>query len=330
MAEQDKKISSKLRKIDRVLKWIDLGLLIFLLIAALFFRAPWKVIALLLIIIAVCTVLPKPYRKWFWLSVAAIVLMLIIWIFLPDDNEGWRPYTFVEELAALEAKYAIPDSENAATIYNNLLEGYDFDTMLADFLDPNLENLTRCEPWSSENYPELAKWLEERKYIIEKLLEASKFEKCRFPIVTEPWSLSQSTHQATKRLWAKLLIRAANNDLADGRINEAIEKNLAIFQMAKHQYQHPMATDLLVALAIEAFATKQCNKFVVNDNAEEEHLNIFEKAVADIKHGWDSDITRILECEKLMAKNMMCGMAYEIHSDGRTRFSRDPAAAMRS
>ena len=89
----------------RILKWIGLVLLVLLLIAALIFQAPWKVIALLVIVLAACTILPKPARKWFWLSIAAIVVVLIIWVFLPEDNEGWRPYTFDEELAALEAKH---------------------------------------------------------------------------------------------------------------------------------------------------------------------------------------------------------------------------------
>ena len=89
---------------------------------ALTFQAPWKIITLLAIILAACTVLPKQIRKWFWLSAGVVVLILIIWIFLPEDNEGWRPYTFDEELAAMEAKYAIPDEENAATIYNELMQ----------------------------------------------------------------------------------------------------------------------------------------------------------------------------------------------------------------
>ncbi|MHC4654485.1 MAG: hypothetical protein ACYS91_05630, partial [Planctomycetota bacterium] len=98
MAEQKDK-----KKKPGIYKWIGLTLLAILIILALFFQAPWKVTAFLLIVLAVCTVLPKPARKWFWLSVAAIVVLLIIWVFLPEDNEGWRPYTFDEELAAIEA-----------------------------------------------------------------------------------------------------------------------------------------------------------------------------------------------------------------------------------
>ena len=189
--------------IVRVLKGIGLGLLVLLLIAALIFQAPWKVTVLLFIILAACTVLPKPYRKWFWIYVAAVVLVLIIWVFLPEDNEGWRPYTFDEELAALEAKYAIPDSDNAAKIYDELLKSYDGErfvypdlssvdigdaniveymklskkakpknTFYPDFWDEELEDLTISKPWSSKDYPELVKWLKEKhESTIEKLMQ---------------------------------------------------------------------------------------------------------------------------------------------------------------
>jgi len=179
MAEEQVK-NKKPVIINRILKWTGLGLLVLLLIASLIFQAPWKVISSLLIILAACTVLPKPYRKWFWLSVAAIILVLIIWVFLPEDSEGWRPYTFDEEFAALNAKYAIPDSENAATIYNALREAYDPNTMHPDSSDPNIVILTRREPWSSRDYPELAKWLEDQQNTIEKLIEASRINSCQY------------------------------------------------------------------------------------------------------------------------------------------------------
>ncbi|GAG84609.1 unnamed protein product, partial [marine sediment metagenome] len=129
----------------RILKWIGLGLLTLLLIVAVIFQAPWKVITLLVIILAACTVLPKPVRKWFWLTAGVVVIALIIWVFLPERDGDWRPYTFDEELAAIEAKRAIPEEENAATIYNALLESYDSNAIYPDFLDRELDDSTRSE-----------------------------------------------------------------------------------------------------------------------------------------------------------------------------------------
>jgi FtsH-binding integral membrane protein len=70
----------KRRIIKRIFKWIGLGLLVAPIFAALIYDAPWKVLALLLILLAAHTILPKAAIKWFWLSVAAVVVILIIWV----------------------------------------------------------------------------------------------------------------------------------------------------------------------------------------------------------------------------------------------------------
>ncbi|MFQ6036920.1 MAG: hypothetical protein ACE5NM_13860, partial [Sedimentisphaerales bacterium] len=92
MAEE-KQEKKKAGIIWRILKWIGLATLALLLILAIVFQVPWKVITLLFIVLAACTILPRQMRRWFWFSVGAIVAVLIIWVFLPEDDEGWRPYT---------------------------------------------------------------------------------------------------------------------------------------------------------------------------------------------------------------------------------------------
>jgi hypothetical protein len=329
MAKKKQQTEKKKRGLcRRIFKWIGLGLLSLLIIAATFLHAPWKVITLLLIILAACSALPKPARKWFWLSAAAVVIASIIWVFLPDDTEGWRPYTFDEELAALEAKYAAPDEENAAMIYNKLFEDFDIDSNQPEFflvLSPSSIN----EPWLSKDHPETAEWLKTQQSTIETLMQASKIEECRFSIPSDHFTFGESMKRlAPMRQCAFLLVSAANNDIAEGRIQQALEKNLTILQMAKHQCQQPTIIDMLVGIAVESLATNQFNRFVVTGDATEERLSVIEKAVADVKHDWSSDLPRVLECEKLMAKNLWA-FFYEVNSEGRTRFRRDPTAAMR-
>ncbi|MGB2806610.1 MAG: hypothetical protein WBC22_02635, partial [Sedimentisphaerales bacterium] len=232
MAEQEKK-KKKQRTIGRILKWIGLTLLVILIMLALIFQAPWKVITLLLIVLAACTILPKPYRKWFWLSVVVIVVVLIIWVFLPDDNEGWRPYTFDEELAALEAKYAIPDSENAATIYNQLLEDCNDSEFYGNLSKEVQRELPIREPWLSQEHPELVEWIKSHESTIAKLKEAAAIEKCHFTI-THPEDEQRIRRSRMVRRWAFLLISAANNDLGQGRTDEALKKLITIFEMGKH------------------------------------------------------------------------------------------------
>lgn len=316
--------------VRQIFKWIGLGLLALLLIAALIFQAPWKVITLLLIILLACTILPKPLRKWFWLSAAAVIIALIIWVFLPDDNEGWRPYTFDEELAAIEATRSIPDAENTATIYNKLMESYDANDFDAIYSDPNTFDIIYRNPWLSKDYPEVAAWLQRNQSLIETLMEISKTERCIFPI-RDPTNLSQQLVDRTTamRRWAFLLVIAANNDTAEGRIKESLQKNITILQMGNHLCQQPATLDLLANIAVRAIALRQFNRFVISNEPKEAHLNLIEKALAKIKYDWSSDLLRILEYEKLIYRNEFCKCFYEINSNGKIRFSHDPEKTMR-
>ena len=158
MIEEKKEKKKKHGLVKRTFKWIGLGILILLILLALIFEAPKKLVILLLIILAAFTALPKPARKWFWLGVGALALVYIIWVFLPENNEGWRPYTFDEELAALEAKYAIPDEENAALGYDTIFETLDTDSNQPEFFLKTKPS-SKDEPWLSKDHPETAEWL---------------------------------------------------------------------------------------------------------------------------------------------------------------------------
>ena len=316
--------------VKRILKWIGLGLLALLLIAALIFQAPWKVITLLLIFLFACTILPKQMRKWFWLSAGTVVIALIIWVFLPDRKGDWKPYTFGEELAAIEAACAIPDEENAATIYNELLDRYDSNSFYAGLPESELKKVPMREPWLRGEHPEIAEWLEKHQTTISMLLNASKIEKCRFPINADVVSIGYTIDRlGPMRKWAYLLISAANNDMAESRIDQALEKNIAVIQMGNHQCQQPTILDMLTGFAVEALALRQFNRFIVTGDATEEHLTIIEKALTEIRHDWSYDFPRILDCEKLMAKNFWA-MLYEANLKGTTRLSRNPWAAPRA
>lgn len=358
---------NKRRKIGRILNWIGLGSLSLIIIAAAHFRAPWKVIVLLLIFLSACTVLPKPAIKWFLAGVAVVILALIIWVFLPEDNEGWRPYTFDNELAELEAKYAIPDSENAAVIYNQLLAdeakykerqqekgdklvaellekgtvsipvedvndtnnlfGFSYSTFYPDFWNSDIDYLTRTQTWSSKQYPRAAQWLRQRESTTNMLLEASRKQRCSFPIPPDAMSLRSSMERyGPMRRWAMLLVQASNNDLGDGRLGAALEKTLAVLQMANHLYQQPLLMDFLVAQAFEIHALENLKRAVIQEDFATQHLDLIRETLEGIERDWRSDFLRILECEKLMAKNMHAGLLFEINQDGDIRRTRCPKA----
>lgn len=333
MTEQEQQNSqSEIKKrphlASRIVRWMWIGLLLLLLAAGLFFQAPWKVTTLVLVFLLAATILPRACRKWFWVGVGCVVAAIIIWVFLPEDSKGWRPYTFDKELTALKAKYAVPDEENAAVIYNQLLEDYNEATFEPNFVDPNLKGLIRKEPWSSKDYPEAAQRLQQQESTIAKLIEAAEIEQCRFPINADIMSTSDRTNRlATMKKWAHLLISAANNDMAEGRTEEGLQKYIAVLQMAKHQHQQPSLIDLLVGVSIEVLSTNQLNRFIVTGDATEERLNLIEQALSEIKYNWSYDWPRIIDYEKLLAKNFL-GMFYGVSPEGKIRLN--PSVAKRA
>ena len=315
--------------IKRIFKCFGLGLLVLLIIAALIFGAPWKVITLLLVILAACTVLPKWARKWFWLSAGVAVLMLIIWVFLPEDNKGWRPYTFNEELAALQAKYAVPDEENAAVIYDKLFEEMDGDANEPEFFLQSSPS-SKDEPWLSKDHPETAEWLKGQQDKISILLQAAKKDKCYFTIYADPWSFGQYMERLPKiRRCAFLLVSAGNNDIAEGRIGTGLEKYFCIIGIADHLYQQPAMIDLLVGFAIESLASTQLNRFVIESQPNGEQLEVIADSIKGQENNWESDFIGVLEYEKLFAKNTFCSTAYQVNPQGKVRLSRDPYAGMK-
>jgi hypothetical protein len=324
--EQEKKKPGIVR---RIFKWIGLGLLTVLIILGLVFQAPWKVITLLLIVLAACTILPKQLRKWFWLSVGVVVIALIVWVFLPQETEGWRPYTFDEELAALEAKRAIPDEENAAIIYNQLLDSYDSNSFSHDFLVGEVGRIIRFEPWSGDDYPEVARWLGSHERIIARLLEAAQIEKCRFAIHADLVGFDSTMNRLSPmRQWAYLLMSSANKDIAESHPDKAFEKVKTVLQMAKHQFQQPTIIDTLVGIALDALGHKQFNRIVMSNDTTEEHLSAIEDTLSKNRFNWSCDFPRILEHEKLFAKNFW-GMFYAINPEGKVRRSPNPMAIIR-
>jgi len=307
----------------RIIKWEVLGLLTILMILALVAQASWKIITLLAIILAACTILPKQSRKWFWLGVGAVILVLIIWIFLPEDNEGWRPYTFDKELAALEARYAIPDEGNAAVIYDALLRDDNPNTYYPDFLDPNVDRFARSEPWLSREYPELAQWLESHQNTIAELIQAFHKDKCYLPVPVG--SLASNRHVerlAPTRRWTSLLLYAANNDIGEGRINAGIEKYLCLIQMANHVCQQPK-TYQIINFQFERPILSLLNRFVIENQPTTEQLQRISNSIRDQEDNWGSDFIRIFEYNKLAEKNRFCSLAYEVNQKGKVRLSRN-------
>jgi hypothetical protein len=343
---KQKKTPRKKCLFEKILDWIGLTILFLFVVGLIVLRAPWIVVAVLIAILLVNTVVSKPIRKWIWLTVAIILATFVIWVFLPDDNEGWRPYTFDEELATVEAKRSIPAEENAATIYNQLLKNYDPNSFDKDFFSYANIDLILSEFWTNNTYPEVTQWLKSNQNLIDQLMQASQKNKCCFPLagdidslklkppvdfedVTEFWWSSEKRLTPMRRLGVLLTI-SANNDVAEGHIDQAIEKYIATIQIAKHLCQQPTPMDLLVGIGINLRGLEQINEFVVTGNATDEQIQLLDDALESIDYDWRTDLSQIFDRQKLMFKSFMCAMFYQINREGKVRLNRDPRSTLRA
>ena len=313
-----------------IFRWIAQVLLALLLIMLIFFQAPWKIITLLSIVLAACTILPMPFRKWFWLSVAFILLVLVIWVFVPEDNYDWSPFTFDDEITTREVKYAIPDKENAAVIYNGLLQDFDPRKMNLKFLPPGVRKIVLSEPWIGSDYPELVQWLSGHETVIRTFPQVYRIRTCRFPgnyKLSVTGKLQINRYVALKS-WAVLLMLSGNNDIAENRINQGLLKYLNTLRIADHLYQQKRMVDFLQSFTIENLTLIPISRLVIEESLIDKQLRIISDDLTNLEDNWSSDFLECLEHEKLYVKNTFCSLIFEKDLKDRIRYSRNPAAAI--
>lgn len=328
MDGQEQKTKRKfLGIIKSVFKYLWLILLVLLLAGAIWFQTPLKITAFIVIFLLASTVLPRPLRKWFWLGVCAIALMLIIWVFMPSSG-NWKPYKydFEQDLAALGRNHVITDEENAATIYNKLFEQAIFDGNEPEFFTHS-EPSSISGPWLSSEHQQMANWLQLQSENINSLMLASGRRLCQFKLWTS-YLEEMPERQSKMRRCAQLLLAAANNDVAEGRTEQWMEKCLCILRMAEHCRQQPTRIDMLIGTAIEPLAIEQFKTFVVTDNPTEGQLTTIEEALGYIEHDWSRDLPIFIVYDKIMFKSLL-STQYEINQSGKTRLSQDPFVEIR-
>ena len=209
-----------------------------------------------------------------------------------------------ERLAAIEAARAIPDSENAAIIYSRLLENPDAhwpDGGLA-FIDADSDMLTRSQPWLERDYPELADWIKERQWLIDELLVASTLEKCHFPINIEPSRPGLIRRLRTMRRWQRLLKRAANNDVAEDRIDDAIAKWRCLIQVGGHLQQQWSLIEFVEGSSFESVGANQASAYVMEGDPDEHQLHRIASLPVETRDNWDTFLGRIAPVEELGEK----------------------------
>lgn len=238
------------------------------------------------------------------LAVIVVVLAAIIGYLLVTYESAEN------QLAAIDAARAIPDSENAATIYNELLAEDEEIPRWPDFLGEDADWITMRLPWTGTDYPNLAAWIKEHQPTIARLLRACEFEQCRFPIAdyANQWMSGPVARLSAIRGWTYLLARAANNDIAENRVNDAIDKYRCVTQLARHLYQQPILIDHLVAIGVEGVALRGMTQFIMQGDPTESRITAMEDFLLPTQDNWSGDSALMLR------PNSSSTLSPEIHS----------------
>jgi hypothetical protein len=204
-----------------------------------------------------------------------------------------------ERLAVIEASLAIPDSENAAIFYDKLLQNPD--AIMKD--QSNLHGpdimATRSQYWTKEDYPKIAIWITDHQWLINELMKVKQFEKCRFPLIVEPRNSIPLNRARTMRQWTFLLCQAANNDVGEGRIDDAIAKWQCLIQIGKHFRQQSQLFEYLSGMGIESVGTMKTISFLAESNASENHLRKIESFQVQTHDDWPAVLDRTGPIEQI-------------------------------
>jgi len=206
-------------------------------------------------------------------------------------------------LGGIDAAHAVPDEQNAARDYAQLALN---DT--GAFLDPqllaqNVQAATLAQPWRSVDFPEAAKWVQERQAIIDALLQAGRKPKCWFPLA-DGYRQSGGRFQVGY-YGTLLLLRAANNDLAEGRTEAGMEKLLCVLQMMEHYRSQMDLRDRYAGMSFASEGLKRLNRLLVTEKVPQEWLARLEAALPPVRDVRDRELRQLQEIEGLRVRKYL-------------------------
>jgi len=230
--------------------------------------------------------------------------------------------TSQERLATFDAAHAVPDEDNAAILYSELLQGEEvplsdlavkiaslqdvvLDPMSArDFrttqrqlrelvppegMDPNLIWFAASHAWKSAERPELKAWLDAHRHRLDKMLEAAGRSSCRFPLRPGPGQMGLlDVPSGAVRQNVLLLRAAAGNDLGEGDVDAALAKWRALMTVGRHLRDQPTSFCLLSGIATEAAALGHIRESVVEGSCTDRQLQVLATECERGDRPWES------------------------------------------
>lgn len=179
----------------------------------------------------------------------------------------WLKPTATEQLAEINAARAIPDNENAALVYAQILRDPCETVTMAELCMPlsdadrnrrytlsaNIRKYweltgTRIspnvytKPWSRTQHPKLAMWLDEQNRHLSILAEAVELKHCVFPIELGIDSEQPSWGHTLNSLlsdFKRILRTSAMLKWSEGRVPEIIKGMLTVVSIGRHLQKQP-------------------------------------------------------------------------------------------
>ncbi len=262
--------------------------------------------------------------SWLWVGTIILFVLVAIMAYLwPGGGGTWHPYRFDDELAAIEAKRAVPDAENAALRYEAVLAGMDLDDE-PDFVfsGSSLRDEPGQHPWRAKEYPLASAWLDSQSATIGRLLEIGRMEKCRWPVQADTYDEYTVPYKKLRRSML-LLVAVGNRDLGEDRVTDALTKYFRALRIADHIHQQPSMVDCLTSFACERDGLRMIRYALVQSNLSDENIAEIAKHLPPAADPWLEEWERLLEHEKLHYMNLL-GRLYEVNADGAVRFAAQP------
>jgi hypothetical protein len=232
-------------------------------------------------------------RFWSTTAIAAIICLLAWKIIL------WNCRSPDDQLVAINTARAIPESEDAGVAYRKLV----FPPLPDDLpaVDGKTLSLTLMNPWSSQDYPIVAAWFDGRQDLISKLLNISKLEKCRFPIIsnTQQWLYLNNSGKKMEGL-TSILIRSANLDAGEARIDAAIEKYACVMRMICHLRQQPILSYYRLGDTSELLALEAMKELISKTELTQKQLMTIEAALLPPKNMWKQESKMMVKVHEIL------------------------------
>jgi len=232
----------------------------------------------------------KKSKKYFLLIISLCFVFILFFILYKSFF-----YTSAEEqLAAIEASRAIPDSENAAVYYNMFLTDSNNIAVL-DELFNNYAQASHYLPWKSDSNPEGSAILQEHHLFFENFAEISKIPKARISFDSSDF-LNKRIYVYFRKI-AFILSWAGANDIGDGRIDEAINKFTSQVMIGCHLNQQPVKINKQVGIAIESVGLKNIRDLTMYEDITKEQLKLLDTIVSETQNyiGQDKELEDKIE-----------------------------------